>query len=151
MYRISLASTFFIFQISAGWAEQSPLERAELDLQTAIESCLVDGHELRFKANPIVTADLGGSNEPEAILDYGAMDCNGDSWLYGGSLGATVDIYSTDTRVSYLTRTGYELVQFDGRWAAKFQMSEAFSVAECNKNCWRYVALIDGLLDEWYR
>jgi hypothetical protein len=131
--------------------DQSPMLKAQLSLQQAEELCLQEGHEFRLLANPIVTADLGGAPDPEVIFDYGALICVGDSWMYRGSMGAAVNIYTSTVETGYLSKNGYELVPFEGHWAARFQMSQRFSSANCPVDCWRYVYIDDRAFVEKYR
>jgi hypothetical protein len=130
--------------------DQRPLLKAKLSLKQAKEFCLQEGHEFRLLANPIVTADLGGTPEPEVIFDYGALMCIGDSWLYRGSMGATIDMYAAEDEVGYLSLNNYELVPFEGHWAVKLRMHPSFTDANCIENCCRYVYSPNDGFEEMY-
>jgi hypothetical protein len=131
--------------------DQGPLLKAQLSLNQAEEFCLKEGHEFRLLANPVVTADLGGTPDPEVIFDYGALICVGDSWLYRGSMGAAVEIYTSEDEDGYLSKTGYELVPFEGHWAVRFTMSENFANGDCSKGCSRHVYVQGNSVMESYK
>ena len=150
MNKIMLTTLLLGLQNQACWAEQSPLLRAQQSLKEAELDCLNEGHVFHLLANPIVTADLGETPEPEVIFDFGALECDGDSWLYRGSLGAIVDIHSAADTVGFISPNRYQLVPFDGHWAVKFKMHESFSDAQCAKNCCRFVDVQNGGLVDAY-
>ena len=150
MRKIMLAALLLSLQNQICWAEQSALLKAQQSLKQAELDCVNEGHKFQLLANPIVTADIGGTPEPEVIFDFGALECGGDSWLYRGSLGAIVDIYSAEDNVGFISKNGYQLVPFDGHWAVKFKMHESFSDAQCAQNCCRLVYVQHGGLVETY-
>lgn len=151
MTRTIVVSIILIMQGSGCWAYESPLDRAQQDLKEAEESCLMEGRDFRLIAKPILTVDLGGTTEPEAILDYGALECVGDSWLYSGAGGTTFNIYYSSEVVGYMSHTGYEIVPFEGHKAAKFKMRDSLSADACPRNCWRYVFFDGNKLRELYK
>lgn len=131
--------------------DQSPMLRAQLSLKQAEDFCRKEGHKFQMLSNPIVSADLGGTSELEVIFDYGVLVCDGDSWLYRGSIGAAVDLYAETDDDGYLSKNGYELVPFEGHWAARFKMNEIFSNSQCPENCLRYVYVDGGSFVVSYR
>lgn len=146
-----LSVSLLALQSQMCFADEGPLSKAQFSLKQAEDFCLEEGHEFRLIANPIVTVDLGGTTELEVIFDYGALQCLGDSWLYRGSMGAAVDIYASEDEDGYLSKSGYDLVPFEGHWAARFKMNELFENDECSGSCSRYV-YVDGLaIVETYR
>jgi hypothetical protein len=150
MRKIMMTALLLSLQNQICWAEQSALLKAQQSLREAELDCANEDHEFQLLANPIVTADIGGTPEPEAIFDFGALECKGDSWLYRGSLGAIIDIYWAEGEIGFISKSGYQLVPFDGHWAAKFKMHESFSDAQCAQDCCRLVYVQRGGLVETY-
>jgi hypothetical protein len=145
-----LTLILLVFHSKICLSDQSPIEKARLSLKEAEDFCVKEGYEFRLSANPFVTADLGGTPEPEVIFDYGALMCIGGSWSYRGSMGATVDLYTREAEVGYLSPNSYELTPFEGHWAVKFRMHPSFKDAQCFDNCCRYVYSANNAFEELY-
>jgi hypothetical protein len=127
-----------------------PLNKANLELETARLSCVSEGHQLVLRGTPIILKDLGDGPEPEAIVDYLSIGCPNNSNLFCGTNGCPVHLIGQNGRTQYLTDT-FEIVAFGNQWAVLFQMAASFCAKHDSKCCFRQVYLKNHVWIEEYK
>ena len=108
----------------------------------AVGFCIQEGHEFRLLANPIVTADLGGTPKPKAI-DYGELMYAGVSWVYRQSMGVLVIGALTTGMVM-----GVLQVVYQGQWLLMCVMTLIVLLGVSGEAWWGKVLFL-GILTWW--
>ena len=113
-------------------------------LADAERECSNAGYTFNLKSDPILPIDLGGGEEVEAILDYNALECQGYSNLFCGVRGCPVDLISSESIKSFLTRQ-FHTVELNDHSAVMFPVAPN----SCEKTgagcCFRKMYLINRM------